>query len=80
MSWNIQPLLEDAMAAASRAVTFDSASQFGPACYFYREATRLLNLVASSGTDPATLEAWLQKGRDYSARADAIEKLGNIFY
>lgn len=77
MSWNTQPVLENAMASASRAVTFDSAAQHGPACYYYREAARLLHMVISSGgSDPASHEGWMQKARDYLDRADALEKLG----
>ncbi|XP_059480440.1 calpain-7-like [Neocloeon triangulifer] len=72
MSWNVQPVLEDAMAAAGRAVTFDTAGQVGPACYFYREAARLLLLVASTGDQQQT---WLDKARDYEARADALDQM-----
>lgn len=77
MSWNVQPVLENAMASASRAVTFDSANQHGPACYYYREAARLLRMVVSSaGSDPALHDGWMLKACDYSNRADALEKLG----
>ncbi|CAB3367395.1 Hypothetical predicted protein [Cloeon dipterum] len=73
MSWNVQPIIEDAMAAAGRAVTFDTAGQIGPACYFYREAARLLGLVANTGIPADQQQSWLIKARDYTTRADALE-------
>lgn len=77
MSWNVQPVLENAMASASRAVTFDSAAQHGPACYYYREAAKLLLMVVSSGgSDSALHDGWMRKAQDYTDRADVLEQLG----
>lgn len=73
MSSPIQ-FIEDAVAAAKRAVQFDSEGKQEPAAYFYRVSAKLLTRAAEL-SEPDKVETLHQKAIEYSNRAAVLEEL-----
>ncbi|XP_018325822.1 calpain-7 [Agrilus planipennis] len=74
-----QQFLEDAIAAAKRAVQFDTDQQYEPATYFYTIAAKLLVKAADiSEAEKAT--ALRKKSQEYSQRAAVLEQLKDAEY
>lgn len=66
--------VEDAIAAANRAVQFDSDHKYEPAAYFYKVAAKLLER-ASILSVPEKAEALHAKALEYNGRANALDDL-----
>lgn len=66
--------IEDAVAAAKRAVQFDSDRKFEPAAYFYKVAAKLLYKAADL-SEPEKAEALRRKATEYHSRGDALDDL-----
>lgn len=66
--------IEDAIAAAKRAVQFDSDRQYEPAAYFYKVSAKLL-FKAADLSEPDKAEALRSKAEEYNGRGDALDEL-----
>lgn len=66
--------IEDAVAAARRAVQFDADKKHEPAAYFYKVSAKLL-FKAAELSDPEKAEALRNKALEYNGRADALDEL-----
>lgn len=67
------PYIEDAVAAARRAVEFDAAGQQEPAAYFYKVASKLLKKAAEYSEQPDKAASLDRKADEYHARADELQ-------
>lgn len=65
-------LLEDAIAAATRAVHFDSSQQFEPAAYFYKVSGQLLQKAADV-SEPQKAESLRAKANEYLERSATLQ-------
>lgn len=68
--------IEDAVAAARRAVQFDSDGQHEPAAYFYQVATKLLERAAEL-SEPEKAETLHTKALEYNNRAKELDNVRN---
>lgn len=68
--------IEDAVAAARRAVQFDSEGQHEPAVYFYQVAAKLLERAVVL-SEPEKGEALHKKALEYYNRAKELDNLKN---
>lgn len=68
--------IEDAVAAARRAVQFDSDGQYEPAAYFYQVAAKLLERAVPL-SDPEKAEALHKKALEYNSRSKELDELRN---
>lgn len=66
--------LEDAIAAAKRAVQFDSDGQYEPAAYFYKVSAQLL-LKAADVSPTEKAESLRAKSIEYKDRAQSLESM-----
>lgn len=66
--------VEDAIVSSSRAVEFDQAGQFEVASYYYKEASRLLELAYKHAPDTDEKPIWWRKAQEYKERAEALNK------
>lgn len=66
--------IEDAVAAARRAVQFDSNHQHEPAAYFYKVSAKLL-FKAADLSEPDKGEALRKKATEYNSRATELDQL-----
>lgn len=65
--------IEDAVAAAKRAVQFDSEGQREPAAYFYKVAAKLLERAAAISS-PDKGDSLHKKALEYSTRANSLDE------
>lgn len=66
--------IEDAVAAARRAVQFDADKKYEPAAYFYKVSAKLLYKAADL-SEPEKGEALRRKAAEYNSRGDALDDL-----
>lgn len=75
MSCNPEELIEDALTSSTRAVQFDKSGQYEIAAYYYREASRFLNIAAGCSTDAEQQESWRSKAAEYICRAIQLDNI-----
>lgn len=68
--------IEDAVAAARRAVQFDSEGQHEPAAYFYQVAAKLLERAVAL-SEPEKAETLHKKALEYNSRGKELDDLRN---
>lgn len=66
--------IEDAVAAARRAVQFDADKKYEPAAYFYKVSAKLLYKAADL-SEPEKAETLRRKAAEYNSRGDTLDDL-----
>ncbi|XP_018915585.2 calpain-7 [Bemisia tabaci] len=70
-------LIENAVAASTKAVECDRLGNTEGACYYYREAARLLMLASQENAGNEAAAGWKVKALEYAERAESL-RLKNL--